>query len=70
MLSEIDEARQKTRQRLAGAGGCHEQGMRARTPGIDHLELIAARRPAALREPRGELGWEVCQIAPTLSSSC
>jgi hypothetical protein len=52
--SEIDEARQETRQRLAGAGGCDEQGMRARAPGIEHLELIAARRPAALREPRGD----------------
>ena len=48
---EIDQGRQETRQRLAGSGRCDQQH---RAPGLgtrQEVDLMGARRPAALREP-------------------
>ncbi len=53
-FDEIGETGEEARERLAGAGRRHEQGVGAGAGGIDHFELIAPRRPAAGREPVGK----------------
>ena len=53
-LGEFDQAGQEAGERLAAAGGGDEEGAVAGAGGVDHRELVGARRPAAVGEPGGE----------------
>jgi hypothetical protein len=54
LRDQLAQARQEPRQRLARAGGGDQQRAAARAGGAQHVELVAAGRPPALREPAGD----------------
>ena len=49
--AQFHQARQESRQRLAGSGRCDQQHGTAGAGLCQKLELVAARRPTALTEP-------------------
>jgi len=63
---EIDERRQESGERLAGARRRDEQNIFARSRAFDESELMRARRPATHLKPSSEAGREksvaVCRI--------
>jgi hypothetical protein len=58
-LDQVGERRQESRQRLARAGRRDEQRVAPGARGIQHVALVAARRPAPGCEPAGQDGWQI-----------
>ena len=56
--AKLDQAGQKPGQRLAAAGGRHQQHRTAGTGMGQHLELMGARGPAPRREPVANSAWQ------------
>src|SRR3546814_8908227 len=58
MRGKVDERRQKTRQRLARAGGGDQQRMLVPLARLEHIGLMPPQPPPARGEPVGEGGGE------------
>ena len=69
-LAELDERRQETGERLAGAGRRDQQSALARLGAGEKGELMGTRLPAARGKPAGEGCGKLCERighAPNLS---